>query len=135
MRCAVAFLPCHIRQLMNLLASFEPYTGSGLSVVSLAVRFPMVRSLFVGQFKDGVVQSRPAPRGATRWTTPSGSKTRSLMPRHVGHGTATAARGALPNSPTPAHFTSTWTAPAHVAQANSRVRLTSRIPSPHIGSQ
>src|SRR5213080_3708139 len=38
MRWAVAFLPAHIRQLMNLLARTELYTGSGLRVVWLAVR-------------------------------------------------------------------------------------------------
>src|SRR5262245_42657316 len=41
MRMAVAFLPCHIRQLMNLPASLELCRGSGLSVMALAVRFPM----------------------------------------------------------------------------------------------
>src|SRR5262245_3882081 len=39
---AVGFLPPHIRQLMNLLASLEPNRGSGLSVSALAVFFPMV---------------------------------------------------------------------------------------------
>src|SRR5262245_7347916 len=38
MRWAVAFLPSHIRQLMNLLASLELYRGSGLRFSALAVR-------------------------------------------------------------------------------------------------
>src|SRR5262245_6969287 len=38
MRMAVAFLPCHMRQLMNLLASLELKRASGLRVSALAVR-------------------------------------------------------------------------------------------------
>src|SRR6266404_8727741 len=45
MRWAVAFFPCHIRQLMNLLASTELYRGSGFKVVALAVRFPAISIL------------------------------------------------------------------------------------------
>jgi hypothetical protein len=44
MRIEVAFLPCHIKQLMNLLASSEPYRGSGLRVITLAVRFRAIAS-------------------------------------------------------------------------------------------
>src|SRR5262245_11766373 len=39
MRWAVAFFPCHMMQLMNLLASRFPWIGSGWRVISLAVRF------------------------------------------------------------------------------------------------
>src|SRR4051812_39651859 len=49
MRMAVAFLPPHMRQLMNLLASSEPYTASGTRDSALAVRLPIgARSIASG---------------------------------------------------------------------------------------
>src|SRR5438128_1031162 len=47
MRWAVAFLPSHMRQLMNLLASLESWRGSGFRVVALAVRLPMILILWL----------------------------------------------------------------------------------------
>jgi hypothetical protein len=51
MRVAVAFLPLHINELMNLLAKSELYRTSGFKVASLAVRFLAMAVPRSGQFQ------------------------------------------------------------------------------------
>src|SRR5690349_11246384 len=60
---AVDFLPPHIRQLMNLLASLDPCRGSGFKVSALAVRLPMTvpSGSFSVRRRGGLADGRVGP--------------------------------------------------------------------------
>src|SRR5262245_50080273 len=145
MRWAVAFLPCHIRQLMNLLASFELYRGSGLRVSALAVRLRAMgvtcscllrcrcrptaeNGTAVDQFTEGSGTERGPWKGATAWIRPLGSKYSWLTPEHAGQGTFTAATVRVPAaSPLPEHLSVTLIDWPQAQQLKSKITCRSII--------